>query len=396
MSGCNPLAEQLRQHMRKGGPISFAQYMEQALYHPLHGYYSADRTRIGRAGDFFTNVSVGNLFGEILAGQLVELFGFLRSPGDFKLVEQGAENAQLAKDILKALTTESKSAEWDYWIVEPSARKSAAQKAHLGQTAIPVHWVPTLENLDSFSGVIFSNELLDALPCHLIEHDGEKWNEVYVEEKGGIFDFVGRPIQQTELLRQVERLPKPETTPYRTEVNLAALNWMRSAARALTHGFILVIDYGFPSQELYSPLRTEGTLTGYSHHRRQKDVLLRPGEIDITAHVNFSAVAESALSEGCTLLGFTDQHHFMVGAAEQRLREIEQLASQGFMPADEQRFLGQYKSLMHPNTMGLTFKYLLLGKGVTTTQIPTGFKYGEDPATSLQLGSARSQKDFAQ
>ena len=384
MSGPNPLTDLIRDQIRKSGPVSFAWFMEQALYHPIHGYYSSERTRIGRAGDFFTNVSVGDLFGEILAAQAVELFDLLGAPGRFKIAEQGAEKAQLAKDIVKALAGEPKSVGWTYWIVEPSAQKTAYQKAHVGQTPIPVHWISRLEQLDSFSGFIFCNELLDALPCHLVEHDGGKWNEVRVQAEHEAFGFVLRPIQNADLMRQLERLPPPSVTPYRTEVNLAALDWIKSAARALQRGFILIIDYGFPRNELYSLARSQGTLTGYYRHQRQKDVLQRPGEIDITAHIDFSAIAEAASSEGCAVLGYADQHHFMVGAAEQRLFEIERLAGAGSLPADQQRFLRQYKSLMHPSTMGLAFKYLLLGKGVLPAEVPSGFRYGKDPGAALQ------------
>jgi SAM-dependent MidA family methyltransferase len=339
-------------------------------------------------------VSVGDLFGEILADQFVELFDLLGTVHDFKLVEQGAENAQLAKDVLKALASEPKSAGWEYWIVEPSAKKTTQQNTHLGTAPIPVHWIPDLQSPSSVSGIVFCNELLDALPCHLVEHDGEKWCEIRVQEKGGIFHFVRTPIQDKRLADHVADLPKPSTTPYRTEVNLAVLDWMRTATRALTRGFILVIDYGFPWAEFYSPARIEGTLTGYYRHQRQKDVLQRPGEIDITAHINFSALTQAALSAGCILLGFTDQHHFMVGAAEQRLLEIELLANQGSLLEDQQRFLRKYKSLMHPHTMGLAYKYLLLGKGVSPADVPSGFKYGKDPAAALQIGSARGEKDL--
>lgn len=387
MSHSTPLADLIRDEIRKSGPVSFAWFMRQALYHPIYGYYSSEHIRIGRAGDFFTNVSVGELFGEILAAQFVELFDLLGAPDRFKILEQGAENGQLAKDVVKALAPEPKAAGWEYWMVEPSAKRAAHQKAYIGQTSIPVHWISGLGQLDPFSGITFCNELLDSMPCHLVEHDGEKWNEVRVREENDVFDFVLSPIQNPDLIHQVKRLPPPEITPYRTEVNLAALDWVKSAARALQHGFMLIIDYGFPRHEFYSPLRTEGTLTGYYRHRRQEDVLQRPGEIDITAHIDFSAVAEAASNEGCAILGFTDQHHFMVGAAEQRLLEIERLAGGGSMTPDQQRFLREYKSLMHPNTMGLAFKYLILGKGVYPTEAPSGFKYGQDPAALLELGS---------
>ncbi len=385
MSRSNELANLIRDQIRKNGPVSFAWFMGQALYHPIHGYYSSERPRIGRAGDFFTNVSVGEIFGEILAAQFVELIDLLGTSNRLKILEQGAENAQLAKDVTRALAREPKSVGWEYWIVEPSAKKAGNQRTHVGQKSIPTHWISGLEQLDPFSGIIFCNELLDALPCYLVEHDGRKWMEVRVQEKNEAFEFVLRPIENADLARQVGRLPPPSITPYRTEVNLATLDWVKSAVRALHRGFILIIDYGFPRDELYSPLRTEGTLAGYYQHQRLKDVLQRPGEIDITAHIDFSAIAEAASSEGCVVLGFTDQHHFMVGAAERRLLEIERLVGAGSMSPDQQRFLRGYKSLMHPNTMGLAFKYLLLGKGVAAAQAPTGFKYGKDPAPTLQL-----------
>lgn len=385
MSRSNELADLIRDQIRKSGPVSFAWFMGQALYHPIHGYYSSERARVGRAGDFFTNVSVGEVFGEILAAQFIELFDLLGTSDRFRILEQGAENAQLAKDVIRALGVEPKSAGWEYWIVEPSAEKAGKQRAHVGRTSIPIHWISGLEQLDPFSGIIFCNELLDALPCYLVEHDGRKWMELRVQEEKEVFEFVRLPIENPDLIRQVGRLPTPSITPYRTEINLAALDWVKSAAQALHRGFILIIDYGFPRDELYSPLRTEGTLTGYYQHQRLKDVLQRPGEIDITAHINFSAIAEAASGEGCSILGFTDQHHFMVGAAEQRLLEIERLVGTRSMSPDQQRFLRRYKSLMHPNTMGLAFKYLLLGKGVAAAQAPTGFKYAKDPAPTLRL-----------
>ena len=385
VSRSNALSELICGHIREHGPVSFAWFMEQALYHPIYGYYSAERIRIGKTGDFFTNVSVGNLFGKILASQFVELFDLLGAPYGFKILEQGAEDGQLAKDVLSALANESRTSGWEYRIIEPSVKRAANQKSHLEKTPIPVHWTEDLHHLDPFRGIIFCNELLDAFPCHLVEHDGKKWGEIRVAEENGNLGFVNGPISDRNLARQVDRLPTPPITPYRTEVNLVASDWIKSAARALTHGFILVIDYGFPRQEFYAPLRTEGTLTGYARHQRQKDLLKYAGEIDITAHVDFSAIAEAALTEGCTLLGFTDQHHFMVGAAEGQLLGMEQIANRDLHSAAQQRFLREFKSLMHPNTMGLAFKYLLLGKGVTATKVPAGFKYAQNPAATLQI-----------
>jgi SAM-dependent MidA family methyltransferase len=381
----SPLAEILRERIRQEGSIPFTQYMATALYHPVFGYYSTDRTRIGRKGDFFTNVSVGKLFGKALATQFVELFDLLGAPPRFRLLEQGAETGHLATDIIAALSANPKTVDWEYCIVEPLAEKIRTQESQVKETAIPVHWRPSLDPIEPFTGIIFCNELLDAFPCSLVEYDGENWGELCVTTNQGAFEFVRRPLLDPQLIQRVERLPKPSIAPYRTEINLAAESWVRSAAWALSFGYILVIDYGFSHQEYCSPARIEGTLTGYHQHQRQTNVLQRPGEIDITAHVNFSAIGEAAHQEGCSVLGFTDQHHFMVGAMEDRMRAIEQLFSGRSLPASEEQFLREFKSLMHPHTMGLAFKYLLLGKNVPAGRTPSGFKYGKEPAIALGL-----------
>jgi SAM-dependent MidA family methyltransferase len=387
MTRCtSPLAEILRERIRQEGSIPFTQYMATALYHPVFGYYSTDRTRIGRKGDFFTNVSVGKLFGEALATQFIELFDLLGAPARFRLLEQGAETGHLAADIIAALSANPKTVGWEYYIVEPSVEKIRTQESQIKEPAIPVHWRPVLDSIEPFTGIIFCNELVDAFPCSLVEYDGENWGELCVTTNKGAFEFVRRPLLDPQLVQRVERLPRPSIVPYRTEINSTAESWIRSAFRALSGGYILVIDYGFSHQEFYSPARTEGTLTGYYRHQRQTNVLQRPGEIDITAHVNFSAIGEAARQEGCSVLGFTDQHHFTVAAMEDRIRAIEQRFSGQSLPAPEQQFLREFKSLMHPNTMGLAFKYLLLGKNVPTGRTPSGFKYGKDPVAALQIG----------
>jgi SAM-dependent MidA family methyltransferase len=152
-------------------------------------------------------------------------------------------------------------------------------------------------------------------------------------------------------------------------------------AETLRQGFILLIDYGYSRVDYYSPLRTEGTLTAYRNHRRQTDIFEGIGETDITAHIDFTAIAEAGLNAGCHLLGFTDQHHFMVGAGESRMRAFEN----GNDRQARDQFLRNYKMLMHPEMMGLAFKYLLLGKEVPKMCLPSGFRYASDPRKSLGL-----------
>jgi len=163
----------------------------------------------------------------------------------------------------------------------------------------------------------------------------------------------------------------------------AAARWIRSVSAKLEQGFVLIVDYGYARDEYYKPERTTGTLSCYSRHRRSDNPLERPGEIDITAHVDFTALAEAALQGSLKVSGYTDQHHFMVGAAESRLLAIEKAVALHGLTPDHTAFLRRYRTLMHPGTMGMAFKFLLLTKGLDGHPPLSGFKYGSDPWKSL-------------
>ena len=309
----SPLAEIIRDQIRARGPVSFAWFMEQALYHPELGYYCSARKRIGRGGDYYTNVSVGKAYGQILAEQLIEMWEILGRPVPFSIVEQGVEDGQLAVDILEALriSHEELFQCLRYLIVEPIARKQEEQRARL-ESIGRVSWVNEIAELGPITGVFLSNELLDALPVHLVEFSDGKWCELLVQNAESDFEFARSPGLDPQLaaaLRDIQVMP-----PYRTEVNLAAREWVRAVAQKLSDGFVLIVDYGYPKAEYYSAERREGTLTCYSQHRKSYNPLARPGELDITAHVDFSAVAETANRAGLSVTAFTDQNHFKVGA----------------------------------------------------------------------------------
>jgi SAM-dependent MidA family methyltransferase len=371
------------------GPISCERFIQLALYHPRLGYYSQERLRIGRRGDFITNVSVGRLFGEILADQIVELWELLDRPPEFMIVEAGAENGQLASDLLERLSQVGPAVGWSYVIVEPNELKQEQQRQRLHdksdeQELVPtgsVRWVRTMDELDSITGIILGNELLDAIPARVVELSGDRWREVRVTLEDDSFKFSLEPIKDPRLAARVDKIPLPLPQPYRTEVNLAATDWIGDAAKTLRRGFILMIDYGYSRSDYYSPLRTEGTLALYRSQQRQGNMFEAIGETDITAHVDFTAIAEEGLAAGCQLIGFTDQHHFMVGAGEGRMRSLES-SEEG---QDREQFLRAYKTLMHPEMMGLAFKYLLMGKGVRTMEKPTGFRYASEAKEMLGL-----------
>ena len=382
------LVQVIRDEIVRLGPISCERFIELALYHPRLGYYHAqERLRVGRRGDFITNVSVGKLFGEILADQIVELWELLDRPPELTIVEAGAENGELASDLLDRLSQVGPTSRWSYVIVEPNESKQKQQRQRLHgksdeQELVPtgsVRWVKRMDELESITGIILGNELLDAIPARVVDFSEDQWREVCVTLEDDCFKFGLEPIKDPRLAARVDKIPLPLPQPYRTEVNLAATDWIGQAAKTLRGGFILMIDYGYSRSDYYSPLRTEGMLALYRNQQRQENMFEGIGETDITAHVDFTAIAEAGLEAGCQLIGFTDQHHFMVGAGESRMRSFER--SEGGKNRDQ--FLRAYKTLMHPEMMGLAFKYLLMGKGVPAIEKPTGFRYASEAKKML-------------
>ncbi len=237
--------------------MPFAWFMEQALYHPRHGYYSSGRARIGRAGDYFTSVSVGPLFGRLLAVQLAEIWERLGRPNEFTIVEQGAHGGELARDVLESMrVTEPECfAALRYNIVEPFPPLRERQLLVLQAFEEKVVWRNSLDELLQFCGVHFSNELIDAMPVHLVTWTGSEWLERHVAEEG----FVDLPLSQPRLGERVGKIPLPLPAGYTTEINLHALDWIEAVAAKLTRGYIIATDYGFARDEFYAPHRTAGT-----------------------------------------------------------------------------------------------------------------------------------------
>ena len=344
--------------------------MDLALYDPEFGYYARAAQRSGRAGDFFTSVDVGSLFGELLEVQLAEIFQILDLRfKSFDLVEAGAGNGRLSADILRA----AKAHHPDFYdairlhLVEASTVARAAQAATLGDVAERLASSgPALP--DSFEGVLIANELLDALPVHQVVMREDGLREVYVtttdERSTNDERLVTRegPPSTPELAAYLARLGVTLEPGWRAEINLNAVAWIRTAAQRLRRGFIILIDYGHEARELYSPTHSTGTLTTFTKHRSggpegSQDTpawLQQPGNQDLTAHVDFTSVRAAAEAEGLTTLGFLDQTYLLMGLLD------------GL--ADPQSALRnpQLKTLMLPGGIGSTHKVLLLGKGVGT------------------------------
>jgi SAM-dependent MidA family methyltransferase len=371
LTGDQGLTDFIRAAIAERGPVSFAWFMEQALYHPEFGYYSSGQGQIGRRGDYFTNVSVGPLFGRMLAGQFAEMWEIMDRPGDFTIVEQGAHHGDFAKDVLEAVRESSPEffAALRYCVLEPFPILETRQREVLAEFADKLSWRKSISDLESFAGVHFSNELLDAMPVHLISREGdEDWKERLVDESGDGFTFVTGPISNEKLRRYLERVPRSGEGLYETEVNLASLDWVESVSQKLRRGFVLAVDYGYPRAEFYAPERAMGTLQCRAGHRTVSSPLVEIGRADITAHVDWTSLAERAEASGLTLTGFTDQHHFITGLLMRLApRESERRALQ---------------TLLHPELLGTRFQFLLLGKKIPEPQL-SGFRFDRGARRAL-------------
>lgn len=344
-----PLNAILRTEIAARGPIPFADFMARALYHPEHGYYSSGRARIGRKGDFFTNVSVGPLFGKLVAREFADEWHRLGQPAEFTIVEQGAHGGDFAADALRGLRECDPAcfAATRYHIIEPSAALAQMQRGRLA--GLPVMWFAALAELPTFTGLHFSNELLDAFPVHIVRWTGSEWKERYVGTLGDSFDFVDLALSSPAVREACEAMPLPLPPGYFTEVCPAVAEWCASVAAKLQRGSILLIDYGYPRDEYYALQRPEGTLSAYANHQREANPLARPGEVDLTAHVEFTSLIEKAAGLGFREALFTDQHHFMVGHGMKHFAD-------GANASERRAFM----TLMHPQFMGSAFKVLRL------------------------------------
>ncbi len=348
----NALAGLIREEIAVRGPMRFDRFMQLALYHPKHGYYGRPRP-IGRTGDFYTSVSVGPLFGRLLARQFQQM-AELPGEDEFWVVEQGAHDGQLARDVLEELGRVPRSAvRWRYLIIEPSRAAREAQATVLSEFSGQVRWLERLEDFAETkpAGVYFSNELVDALPVRLIERTPSGWCERCVGLEGkDSFAWTLTPIVDDELRDAMAERSLPDVPGYQTEIHLEARRWMRAVAGFLRRGYIATIDYGYPAALYDAPFRQAGTLSCYREHHRGGDVLADPGEQDITAHVELTSLARAGEKAGWTTLGLVDQQRFLTGIVGQ---------DSGVISPAEVRAL---QTLTHPEHLGSRFKVLIQAK----------------------------------
>jgi SAM-dependent MidA family methyltransferase len=388
------------------GAVTFARYMELALYCPNSGYYEREEDIVGSRGDYYTSVSVGSLLGELLALQFTDWLqdclvpeakgqppGAGREPDNngqpLRIVEAGAHSGDLAKDILGWLRQHRSSLlkNLEYWIVEPSDRRRLQQQHNLREFGSNVRWAKKMAELlsrpisESYSassgsvrGIIFSNELLDAMPVHRLGWDAKArtWFEWGVTLQSGQFVwtriFSGRSGHTGRLSRDsisvsfpqlptedrlLDRLPDGFTI----EICPAAEEWWRTAATALERGKLVAIDYGLLAEEFLVPERKDGTMRGYHRHQPSGNVLAHPGEEDITAHVNFTAIRNAGEATGLITEVLWTQARFLTCIAE-RIWKAE--ASFGEWTPERTR---QFQTLTHPEYFGRSFHVLVQSRG---------------------------------
>ncbi len=357
-----PLVESIRETIRAQGPQSFAWFMQQALYHPEHGYYSSGRCAIGRKGDYFTNVSVGPLFGQLMVAQFAEIWEELGKINDFVIVEQGAHDGQFARDVLQS--AQSRAPEFfealDYRIIESFPILRERQSQMLEPFRNKVEW---RNSLQPFVGVHFSNELLDALPVRLISGGVEK----LVDLQGDKFLFIERPLSSTEF-------------------NQAALDWVDSVAANLQRGYVITIDYGHSGNEF------QGSVQVRAQHRHLDSPFEQIGHADITMQVNWTSIIRRAEANGLRVAGLTDQHHFLTGIISELGRggSLEPPAGdwgQSPLP-DSPKTKRALQTLLHPEMLGRAFQVLALAKNVDSDAPQlAGFKFAREPRAALGLGN---------
>lgn len=351
-----------------GGWLSFARYMELALHSPGLGYYGGGAQKFGasdQGGDFVTAPELTPLFGQTLAVQVAEIMA-ASAP---QVIEVGAGSGRLAADLLIALEAAGAAPE-RYLILELSGELRARQRetiaTHASALLERVQWLDRLP--ETFSGCVVANELLDAMPVHALA-----WRETGLMERGvaqrdGRFVWAERPAP-AYLANVAGELPA--VTPYESEIGLNAAAWVAEWGRRLERGALLLLDYGLPRHEYYHPNRNGGTLRCHYRHRAHDDLFAWPGLSDITAHVDFTAIAEAGHDAGLDVLGYTSQSSFLInlGLGELLAARRDQDESSGLRAA------GAVQMLISPNEMGELFKVIALGRGID--ELLRGFCRGD-------------------
>jgi SAM-dependent MidA family methyltransferase len=353
------LSDKLRnvicREIRAEGPMPFSRYMEMALYQPGLGYYSAGLHKLGEKGDFITSPELGSLFAACMARQIEQVAEHL---GKYDILEIGAGSGRLAADILQLIDEPFQPRR--YLILERSADLRKVQREHLAATA--PRWLDRVEWLDqppeeAWQGVILANEVIDALAVERFRATESGVEQICVVETGETFGWSSRPAPE-KLATAFRNLGIELRVGYQSELNLHLPGWLSAVTRSMHRGLALFVDYGYPRREYYLHERNDGTLICHYRHRAHDDVFFWPGLQDITAFVDFTALAEAADLSGLHVEGYTSQVMFLLGCGlEQVLASQLELSGDGGMSLN-----AQTRQLTMPGMMGERFQVMALGR----------------------------------
>ena len=362
------LEELLAERIRRFGPIPFADYMRECLYHPVHGYYSKAESQ--RFADYYTSVDVHPIFGRLLARQFAEMWESLGRPEGFLLVEAGAGVGRLASHILDFCEAALPNfyGALSYVAVERSAsrREQAATKAKRHETA--GRFTSSAEVPARIAtGCIFSNELIDALPVHRVVMEGGALKEIFVGLRVGKFCDAVLPVSTCAINEYFAAQGITLNDGQHAEAGLEACDWIAEVGRRVERGYVLTIDYGHPAADLFDQHHMRGTLLAYRNHRVNEEFYDAPGKQDLTAHVNFTALETWGRQSGLETAGFTSQTAFLLALGQKN--EFADLYDAGQSEAEQARARLQLKTLIHPEGMGERFQVLVQRKGVPESKL---------------------------
>ena len=363
-----PLAELLADRIRRFGPITFANYMRECLYHPVHGYYS--KVEAKRFADYYTSVDVHPIFARLLARQFAEMWESLGRPAEFVLVEAGAGVGRFASQVLDFC--EAKLAAFygalRYVAVERSAARREQATMHAKRHAAAGHFASSAEVPARIAaGCFFSNELVDALPVHRVVMDSGVMKEVFADFRDGKFVDVVALVSTCAISGYFAAQGIGLIEGQHAEAGLEACDWISEIGRRLERGYVLTIDYGHPAADLFDDHHMRGTLLAYQNHRASEEFYASPGEQDLTAHVNFTALELWGKRSGLETAGFTSQRAFLLALGQGN--EFADLYDEGQSEAERTKARLQLKTLIHPEGMGERFQVLVQRKGVSGSQL---------------------------
>ena len=354
--------------IEKRGPLPFSQFMAWCLYHPEYGYYQSKGTRIGKEGDYYTSPSVSPLFGHLIAKQLFQMAEILGGE-NFDVVEMGGGRGFLCEDIIDWAKKNSPVfyQHLRYHLIETSAPFLREQRERLSEKEREgrVFWIDPKtfgEGKVQIQGCFLSNELVDAFPVHRVILDQGNLKEIYVTQRNGQFEERWGELSDPRIASYFRSMDITLQEGQKAEVNLLALEWMERVARCLERGFVLTIDYGCLSEELYAPNRREGTLLCYFQHQTSENSYERLGEQDMTSHVNFTSLIRKGEEVGLRFTGLVPQYRFLIG-----LGILEQMETLGreLSELDGLKLRLSLKNLIEPEMgMGEVFKVLVQHKGM--------------------------------